>query len=88
MKDISSYQRAAEFININDVDVVCLQHEFGIFGGSAGSHILALLRDKDMVITTLHTILGKPSAEQRKVMEGLSQICSCVVSMTHKVKNC
>ncbi|HON10711.1 MAG TPA: glycosyltransferase family 4 protein [Chitinispirillaceae bacterium] len=84
-KDISSYQRAAEFININDVDVVCLQHEFGIFGGSAGSHILALLREiKAPVITTLHTILDKPSTEQRKVMEGLSQICSCVVSMTRK----
>src|SRR5580704_13668714 len=41
--DLASYRRAADFLNINDVDMVCLQHEYGIFGGTAGSHILALL---------------------------------------------
>jgi hypothetical protein len=44
-KDIESYRRAADFLNINNVDVVCLQHEYGIFGGPAGSHILTLLRE-------------------------------------------
>ena len=44
-KDLESYRRAADFLNINSVDLVCLQFEYGIFGGRAGSHILALLRD-------------------------------------------
>src|SRR6202162_808015 len=43
-QDLSSYLRAADFLNIGNVDVVCVQHEFGIYGGPAGSHILALLR--------------------------------------------
>ncbi len=57
-QDLPSYLRAADFLNISNVDVVCLQHEFGIFGGPAGGHILALLRELRMpVVTTLHTIL-------------------------------
>ena len=43
--DIVSYRRTADFLNINNVDVVSLQHEYGIFGGVAGSHILVLLRE-------------------------------------------
>src|SRR5437867_7552156 len=60
-QDLSSYERAADFLNINNVDIVCLQHEYGIFGGPAGSHILALLRELRMpVVTTLHTVLRDP----------------------------
>ena len=60
-KQLSSYHRAADFLNINNVDLVCLQHEYGIYGGTAGSHILALLRELRMpVVTTLHTILKEP----------------------------
>ena len=67
-KDIDSYRRAADFLNINDVDLVCLQHEYGIFGGRAGSHILALLRELRMpIVTTLHTILRDPDPDQRLV---------------------
>jgi hypothetical protein len=52
--DAASYRRAADFLNGNNVDLVCLQHEYGIFGGPAGSHILALLRELRMpVVTTL-----------------------------------
>ncbi|NLT65719.1 MAG: glycosyl transferase family 1, partial [Acidobacteria bacterium] len=43
--DLSSYKNAADFLNMNHIDLVCLQHEYGIFGGPAGSHILALLRE-------------------------------------------
>ena len=43
-QDLPSYLRAADFLNITDVDVVCVEHEFGIYGGPAGSHVLALLR--------------------------------------------
>ena len=60
-QDLSSYLRAAEFLNISNVDIVCLQHEFGIFGGTAGGHILAFLRELRMpVVTTLHTVLREP----------------------------
>src|SRR2546428_7943946 len=71
-QDLSSYLRAADFLNISNVDIVCLQHEFGIFGGPAGGHILALLRELRMpVLTTLHTVLHEPKADQRRVIQGV-----------------
>ena len=71
-QDLSSYQRAADFLNISNVDIVCLQHEFGIFGGPAGSHLLALLRELKMpVVTTHHTVLREPNSDQRRVMQEL-----------------
>src|SRR5580698_10923811 len=55
-EDLASYERAAEFLNFNGNDLVCVQHEYGIYGGVAGSHILTLLRKLKMpVVTTLHT---------------------------------
>lgn len=81
-QDLSSYLRAADFLNISNVDIVCLQHEFGIFGGPAGGHILALLRELRMpVVTTLHTLLREPRAEQRRVMEGLISLSTRLVVM-------
>ena len=62
--DVKSYQDAADFLNFNNIDMVCLQHEYGIFGGPAGSHILHLLRGLKMpVVTTLHTVLREPDPE-------------------------
>src|SRR5271166_1794634 len=56
-----SYERAADFLNFNGNDLVCLQHEYGIYGGDAGSHILTLLRRLKMpLVTTLHTVLRAP----------------------------
>ena len=82
-KEVASYRRAADFLNIGNVDVVCLQHEFGLFGGSAGSHILALLRDLRMpVVTTAHTVLRKPDDAQRKVMTELAQLSDRMVVMS------
>ena len=64
--DLSSYEQAADFLNFANFDLVCLQHEYGIFAGPAGSHILHLLRRLKMpVITTLHTVLREPSLDQR-----------------------
>lgn len=69
-KEIDSYRRAADFLNFNNADVLCVQHEFGIYGGPAGSHLLALLKEVRMpVVTTLHTILREPSSAQRLVMD-------------------
>jgi glycosyltransferase involved in cell wall biosynthesis len=82
-RDIAAYRRAADFLNINSVDLVCLQHEFGIFGGPAGSHILALLSELRMpVVTTLHTVLRDPTQHQRRVMAELSQASDRMVVMS------
>ncbi len=84
-QDLSSYIRAADFLNISNVDMVCLQHEFGIFGGPAGSHILAFLRELRMpVVTTLHTVLREPRADQRRVMQELISLSTRLVVMTER----
>ena len=71
--DLSSYRAAADFLNASDVDLVCLQHEFGIFGGKSGSHIMDLLKNLQMpVITTLHTVLREPNLDQRAVMHRIA----------------
>ena len=71
-RDIDSYRRAADFINFSNSDCVSLQHEFGIFGGTAGSHVLSLVHDlATPVVTTLHTVLAEPNQEQRKVLDAL-----------------
>ena len=71
--DRDAYSRAADLLNFSNVDVVSLQHEFGIFGGPAGSNILTLLRDLRMpVVTTLHTVLREPSSEQLRVMKQIA----------------
>ena len=81
--DLASYQEAAAFLNFNNVDMVCLQHEYGIFGGPAGSHILHLLRDLKMpVVTTLHTVLREPSPDQRMVMEEIAELSDRLIVMS------
>ena len=84
-QDLSSYLRAADFLNIGNVDMVCLQHEFGIFGGPAGGHILALLRELKMpVVTTLHTVLCEPNRDQRLVMDELIALSTRLVTMAER----
>jgi glycosyltransferase involved in cell wall biosynthesis len=84
-KDIHSYRRAADFLNINNVDLVCLQFEYGIFGGKSGSHILTLLRDLRMpIVTTLHTILNTPSPDQRLVLEEVAALSDRLVVMSER----
>ncbi len=81
--DLGSYRRAADFLNVNGVDVVCVQHEYGIFGGTAGRDLFELLRDLRMpIVTTLHTILAEPSPQQRAVMTELSQLSERLVVMS------
>jgi len=84
-KDIESYRRAADFLNTNSVDVVSLQHEYGIFGGRAGSYILEILRQLRMpVVTTLHTILKDPSPDQRHVLDEIISLSDRIVVMSKK----
>ena len=74
------YQRAADFINVSPVDVVCLQHEFGIFGGEDGSYIIYLLRRlKKPVVTTFHTILAEPTAGQKNTLTRICELSTLVV---------
>jgi glycosyltransferase involved in cell wall biosynthesis len=82
---IEDYVRAADFLNAGRCDVVCLQHEFGIFGGEAGAHILELLSRLTMPsVTTLHTVLAKPTEVQRAVMERIIESSSKIVVMANK----
>ena len=84
-QDLSSYQRAADFLNISNADIVCVQHEFGIYGGPAGSHVLALLRELKMpVVTTLHTVLRDPNDDQRRVMQELIARSTRLVIMSER----
>lgn len=81
--DMSAYRRAADFLNVGGFDVLCLQHEYGIFGGRAGGHILGTLgRLRMPIVTTLHTVLSEPSPDQRKVMDTILHLSSRVVVMS------
>jgi len=82
-EDLGSYERAAEFLNFNGNDLVCLQHEYGIYGGPAGRHILTLLRKLKMpLVTTLHTVLREPDANQRAVLEEIARLSDRLVVMS------
>ena len=81
--DISSYRAAASYLNSRDIDVVCLQHEYGIYGGIAGSHVLELLKHLRMpVVTTLHTVLREPDADQRNVLQEIAARSERLVVMS------
>jgi glycosyltransferase involved in cell wall biosynthesis len=81
--EVASYEEAARFLNFNNIDMVCLQHEYGIFGGPAGSHILHLLRGLKMpVVTTLHTVLREPNPDQLMVMEQIAELSDRLIVMS------
>jgi glycosyltransferase involved in cell wall biosynthesis len=80
---LSSYQDAAEFLNFTNVDLVCVQHEYGIFGGTAGSHVLELLRNLRMpIVSTLHTVLREPNPDQHRVMVELAELSDRLIVMS------
>lgn len=82
-EDVASYREAADFLNFSNIDLVCLQHEYGIFGGRAGAHILELLRRLRMpVATTLHTVLRDPNPDQRAVMEEIAALSDRMIVMS------
>jgi len=82
-EDLASYRQAADFLNFSNVDLVCLQHEYGIFGGPAGAHILELLRRLQMpLITTLHTVLRDPTPDQRAVMNEIAALSDRLIVMS------
>lgn len=82
------YGRAAQLLNARKCDVVCLQHEFGIFGGEAGSHILSLLSRLTVpVVTTFHTVLANPTAAQRDVFMRIAGLSVRVIVMAAKARD-
>jgi len=82
-EDESSYGRAGDFLNFNGNDLVCLQHEYGIYGGAAGRYILTLLRRLKMpLVTTLHTVLREPDREQREVLDEIVFLSDRVIVMS------
>src|SRR5689334_95605 len=86
--NLHDYRRAADALNAWNADAVCLQHEYGIFGGESGVHILTLLSRLRMpVITTLHTVLAEPSAMQRRVLTDIVGLSSKVVVMAEKARD-
>ena len=81
--DLGAYRRCAQALNTSGVELVSLQHEYGIFGGKCGSHVLTLLRELRMpVVTTLHTVLTSPSALQRTTLETIIELSERVVVMS------
>jgi glycosyltransferase involved in cell wall biosynthesis len=84
-EDLASYERAAEFLNFNGNDLVCLQHEYGIYGGVAGGHVLTLLRKLKMpVVTTLHTVLRDPNPDQRAVLVEIARLSDRLIVMSEQ----
>jgi glycosyltransferase involved in cell wall biosynthesis len=86
--EIAAYRRAAQYLNVSGVEVVSLQHEYGIFGGKSGTHVLTLLRELRMpVVTTLHTILTSPSPLQRATLDQVIALSERVVVMSEHGAN-
>jgi glycosyltransferase involved in cell wall biosynthesis len=84
-EDLTSYERAAEFLNFNGNDLVCVQHEYGIYGGIAGRHILTFLRKLKMpVVTTLHSVLRDPDPNQRMVLEEIARLSDRLIVMSEQ----
>ena len=84
-QDRDAYRRAADFLNFSNVDVVSLQHEFGIYGGPGGAHILSFLRNVRVpVVTTLHTVLPDPDKTLRRVMQQMVELSTRLVVMTER----
>jgi glycosyltransferase involved in cell wall biosynthesis len=80
-----NYARAADFLNAERFDVVCLQHEYGIFGGAAGEHIIELLKRLTMpIVTTLHTVLPAPTLAQYNVISKIIARSTKIVVMAEK----
>lgn len=81
----AAYRAAARRINAHEPEIVCLQHEFGIFGGPAGAHLLDLIDElRAPLVTTLHTVLTDPTADQRRVLLGLARRSSRLIVMARR----
>jgi glycosyltransferase involved in cell wall biosynthesis len=86
-QQIAEYESAADFLNAGNFQVVSLQHEFGVFGGEAGNHIMALLSRLSMpIVTTLHTVLAEPRSVQHSVLKKVVDVSAKVIVMAEKAR--
>src|SRR5246127_436658 len=77
------YVRTARMLGRLDVDVVLLQHEYGIFGGPDGEYVLSFARDLSQpLVVTLHTVLSEPTPHQAEVLTELCDEAELVIVMT------
>lgn len=84
----ADYVRAAERLNASSVDVVVIEHEYGIYGGADGEYILDFARTLEKpLVTTLHTVLPEPSANQRRILRELGRLSSRVVTMARRSRD-
>lgn len=82
---LGEYRLAADFLNMSNVDVCSIQHEFGLFGGDAGRHILEFVHRLRMpAVATLHTVLKQPNDHQLEVTRQLAEACDRVVVMADR----
>jgi glycosyltransferase involved in cell wall biosynthesis len=87
-QEVDSYLRAADFLNFANTDIVCLQHEYGIYGGPAGSHVVRLLRDLRMpIVTTLHTVLRDPTSEQHRILTQIADLSARLIVMSERARS-
>src|SRR5215472_5595997 len=84
-QELDSYLRAADFLNFANTDIVSLQHEYGIFGGPSGSHVLRLMGDlRTPIVTTLHTVLKEPNVDQQRGLRQVAELSSRLVVMSER----
>ena len=82
---LNEYSLAADQLNLNHVGVVCVQHEYGIFGGERGSFIIELLNDLKMpIVTTFHTLLKDPTDLERNIIMQLAELSDRLVVMSER----
>lgn len=82
------YIRLSEFINESDIQVLCIQHEFGIYGGESGQYLLELMRRvKIPMVTTFHTILDNPTDLQMGIVQEVGRLSSQLIVMSDLGRN-
>lgn len=87
-QESASYLRAADFLNLSSTDVICVQHEFGIYGGASGAHLLEFARAVSApIVSTLHTILEQPTPQQGRVLRELTSLSARVVVMSARARD-
>lgn len=76
----ADYLTAAVFLNQSNVDVVNLQHEYGIYGGEWGEYVLDLCRNlRKPLVTTFHTVLRNPPEKARRIVSELAELSETVI---------
>jgi len=83
----NDYLKLAKKLNASDIDLLVIEHEYGIFGGEYGNYILDLINNIEIpVVTTLHTVLPEPDLKQRLIVNTLGKKSAKIVTMAKNTK--